>query len=267
MERNIKTMLGYLVGSVWSVLGLEDATVVILAGPFAADRGTPEYLVAPLYSGRENGFIWTSEDVRLEPPETGLNEQRFAAIWNARPLLEADLGLQVGTLTEDATIAVRDAYWASLNERPLGASPRLGRPIDSAKDPAARFQAGELERWEPLSGRAFAPAFELSACTQFSIGDVWTLTPDELEVLSNEIEATEGNIGPTQLEAVGQNKALLTATVSFWPGSRQQADLFNSVHKYVVYAGSFTTYGVSLSPKERENLEEVQVSPELPRAA
>src|SRR5882672_8773494 len=143
MERNIRPMPSNLVGSVWSVFGLEDAAVVILAGPFAADRGTPEYLVAPLYTSHEPGFVWTSEDVRLEAAETGLGEPRFAAIWNARPLLDADLGLQLATLTEEATIAVRDAYWASLNERPLGASPRLGKPIKSAADSAAKFQARE----------------------------------------------------------------------------------------------------------------------------
>src|SRR6184192_58465 len=178
MERNIMPMPGHLVGSVWSVLGLEDRIVVILAGPFAADRGTPEYLVSPLYTGQEPGFVWTSEDVRLETSETGLGEARFAAIWNARPLLKADLGLQLGTLTEEATIAVRDVYWASLNERPLGLSPRLGKPIKSAKDAAAQFQARELERWEPLSGRVFAPVSETSATAWYPMSNAWTLTAE-----------------------------------------------------------------------------------------
>src|SRR6266545_7120268 len=101
------------IGSVWSVLGYEDAAVVVLAGPFATNRGAPEYLVAPLYTGREPGFVWSSEDVRLEAQESGFGEPRFAAVWNARPLLYADLGIQLGTLSEEATVAVRDAYWAS----------------------------------------------------------------------------------------------------------------------------------------------------------
>ena len=99
--------------------------------------------------------MWSSEDVRLEAKETDLAETRFAAVWNARPLLEADLALPMGELTEDATVAVRDEYWASLNERPLGPDPRLGRPIRSNREPAAQFQAREMERWETLSGRVF----------------------------------------------------------------------------------------------------------------
>ena len=144
---------GHPLGSIWSVLGLEDAAVVILAGPFAAARGVPEYLVAPLYSDRQAGFVWTADDVRLGREETGLPDVRYAAIWNARPALEADLLFRLGQLSEDATVAVRDVYWASLNERPLGKSARLGRRIKSADEPAARFQAQELDRWEPVSGR------------------------------------------------------------------------------------------------------------------
>jgi len=267
MERNINRMPGHLIGSVWSVLGIEDAVVVILAGPFAADRGTPEYLIAPLYTGHEPGFVWTSEDVHLEASETGLGEPRFAAIWNARPLLEADLALQVGTLTEETTIAVRDAYWASLNERTLGANSRLGRPVKSANDPAAQFQARELERWEPLSGRVFAPRSEASATTRYSIGDIWTLTPEDLEGLSKAIDETEGLLGATRLEAVGKNMALFTTTVSFWPGTTIQQDLFSQVHADAVYWGSFATCGVTLDAKGRKELEEVPIAPELSKAA
>lgn len=257
----------HVVGSVWSVLGLGDAVVVILAGPFAADRGTPEYLVAPLYAGHEPGFVWTAEDVRLESSETGLDEPRFAAIWNARPLLEADLGLQFGTLTEQATIAVRDAYWASLNERPLGVNPRLGRSVGSAKEPAAQFQARELERWEPLSGRVFAPASEASATAWYSIGDAWTLTVEDVEGLSKAIDETEGLLGTTQLEAVGKNKALFTTTVSFWPGTGVQQDLFRPIHAYSVYWGSFATCDIMLDAKGRAELGEVSTPSELSKAA
>lgn len=151
----IATMPAPRIGSIWSVLGLSDATVVVLAGPFRTTRGNPEYLMAPLYSGTEPAFVWTSEDVRLDTGETGLGTIRYAAIWNARPVLETDLALELGELSEEATVAVRDAYWASLNERPLGPDPRLGKPIRTHKDAAARFQAREMERWETLSGRVF----------------------------------------------------------------------------------------------------------------
>lgn len=153
----INQVASHPLGSVWSVLGVENGHAAIIAGPFAASRGVPEYLVVPLYTGADGGFVWTSEDVRLDAGETQLDGPRYAAIWNARPVLEADLAFQVSQLTEEAIVAVRDAYWASLNERPLGRSPRLGRPIKSAADPAAQFQTRELKRWQQVSGRVFAP--------------------------------------------------------------------------------------------------------------
>src|SRR5574341_390242 len=268
MEQKITPMPGNLVvGSVWSVLGLEDAFVVIVAGPFAADRGNPEYLVAPLYTGHEPGFIWTSEDVRLEPSESGLGHPCFVAIWNSRPLLEADLGLQVGTLIEEMTIAVRDAYWASLNERSLGANPRLGRRVLSPNDPAAAFQARELERWEPLSGRVFAPASHASATNRYLIDDVWTFTAEEVDGISKAMDETDGLLGITQLDAVGGSKALFTTNVSFWPGTTVQQDLFTAVHGYAVYWGSFARCGVTLDAKGRKELEEVPIASELSKAA
>jgi hypothetical protein len=265
-------MPSHLVGSVWSVLGLEDALVVIIAGPFAADRGSPEFLVAPLYTGREPAFVWTAEDVRLEASETGLEEPRFAAIWNARPILEADLALQVGTLTEEATIAVRDSYWASLNERPLGVNPRLGRVVKSVKDPAAQFQARELEKWEPFSGRVFSMPSEASASAsaRYSIGDVWTLTLDDVAGLSKAMEDTESLLGPIRLDAVGKNKAVFTTTVSAWSGIGADQDLFSPIHPiqtYVVNWGSFAGCGMTLDAKGREELEEVPAGSELSKAA
>jgi len=270
MERNISPMPSYLVGSVWSVLGLEDALVVIIAGPFAADRGSPEFLVAPLYTGREPGFVWTAEDVRLETSETGLEEPRFAAIWNARPILEADLALQVGMLTEEATIAVRDSYWASLNERPLGANPRLGRAVKSKKDPAAQFQARELERWEPFSGRVFSTPSEASASAWYSIGEVWTLTLDDVAGLSKAMEDTESLLGPIRLDAIGNNKAVFTTTVSAWSGIHADQDLFSPIepiHTFILNWGSFAGCGVILDAKGREELEEVPSASELSKAA
>lgn len=203
-------MTPHRVGSVWSVLGFEDASVVIVAGPFAAARGSPEYLVAPLYTGREPGFVWTAEDVRLEAKETGLGEPRFAAIWNARPLLESDLVFELGQLSEEATVAVRDAYWASLNDRPLGRSARLGRPIQSVDDPAAKFQAHELDRWQPLTGRVFSPSDVSSARTFLYIDQAWQLDLAQAMSLWEDIERSERLLGTPNLEAWGPSKASLT---------------------------------------------------------
>src|SRR3989442_345019 len=102
----IKSVPDYNVGSIWSVLGVEDGRAVVLAGPFAASRGSPEYLVAPLYTGSEPGFVWSSEDVLLNAEETSLGVQLYAAVWNARPVLEVDLLFRLGQLQDEVTVAV-----------------------------------------------------------------------------------------------------------------------------------------------------------------
>jgi hypothetical protein len=203
---------------------------VVLAGPFTTPRGIPEYLVAPLYTGQEPGFVWTSEDVRLSADDTGLGAERFVGIWNARPVLEADLAFELGRLSDEATVAVRDAYWASLNERRLGPSPRLGREVRSASDPAARYQAAELDRWEPLSGRVFAHPAEVSGSTTFLCGDVWTLTPADVDGLSRAIEESETLVGPVTLDGSGPAKVWLSFSLTVGslaaPDARRQPDLF-----------------------------------------
>lgn len=155
-------MVECAIGSIWTVAGVEDGLVVILAGPFAEARGTPEYLVAPLYSDAEPGFAWTDEDVRLEASETGLYGVRFAAIWNARPVLREDLVLQLGMVPSEAASVLRDVYWASVNEARLG-GPRLGKRIRSARERVAAFQESELNRWAGLSGRVMSSLHRVSA--------------------------------------------------------------------------------------------------------
>lgn len=145
------------IGSVWTVDAGVDGHIVVLAGPFAAARGVPEYLVAPLYRHGHPGFVWTDEDVRLDPVDTGLPDVCYAAIWNARPALAEDLALQVGLVASAATSELRDVYWSSLNEERIR-SARLGRRVTSDRDPALRFQLEELKRWAPLSGRVLERA-------------------------------------------------------------------------------------------------------------
>ena len=60
------------IGSIWTVNDLgDDAQVMILAGPFRASSTLEEYLVAPVYTGNEDGNRWTSEDVSLKASEMG----------------------------------------------------------------------------------------------------------------------------------------------------------------------------------------------------
>lgn len=261
-------MAPHSVGSVWYVLGLDDAAAVILAGPFAADRDVPEYLVAPLYTGREAGFVWTSEDVRLEAAETGLGEPRFAAIWNARPLLADDLVYQIGQLTDEATVVVRDAYWASLNERPLGKNPRLGKAIRAASEPAAQFQARELERWEPTSGRVYSAPLSASGSARFVFCRHWSLTPQDIEALGDEIEESEKLVGRVLLEGVGARMVWFTTGVSSIPkhalGTRQIERLYaRSAH----WRGSVGGLQIRWDSTAQENLVPAAADSELAEAA
>jgi hypothetical protein len=154
------------VGSIWAVEGIQGALAVVLLGPFAAARGVPEYVVAPLYRGDEPEFRWTHEDVRLEAEETGIG-RRYAAIWNARPVLETDLSHQAGILGAEATTALRDVYWASVQERTLRGE-RLGPVPSSLEDrsKAAEFQRQELRRWRPVSARVMRAAEPTAAPSQ-----------------------------------------------------------------------------------------------------
>ena len=151
------------IGSIWTVPDFVDAEVMILAGPFRASSTAQEYLVAPLYTSVEPGNRWTSEDVRIEAGETGDLGTRFAAIWNSRPVLDRDLGLQVALVTAEAVTAVLDAYWQNLNERPANKNSRLGKSIRSGREAVARFQEDELLRWAVLSGRVLETAEELES--------------------------------------------------------------------------------------------------------
>ncbi|MEX2155649.1 MAG: hypothetical protein WD773_02280 [Gemmatimonadales bacterium] len=265
----INQMLRAPIGSVWSVSGLGDAAVVVLAGPFATSRGSPEYLVAPLYTGREPGFVWSSEDVRLEANESGFGEPRFAAVWNARPLLYSDLPLQLGTLTEDATVAVRDAYWASLNERALGKSRRLGRSIRSAKDAAAMFQAAELERWEPLSGRVFDAPEHAAVSLTVRFADVWTMTLPGIEQLSSDIETSERLVGSAVIDGIGASKAWLSGWLHLGgiQVSRNAGDLFAPAPSDAVQFWQETTFVAQRDAEEAEVPVQVNADSELADAA
>lgn len=240
----INTVPSTPVGSIWSVPQLGDASLVVLSGPFVAGQGSGEYLVAPLYSEGHPGFAWTSDDVLLTPEETGLSDVSYAALWNARPVLEADLGLQLGALPREVAELLRDFYWASINEKRVGKHERLGKEIRSADELAARFQARELERWEPLSGRVFLEA--LSAGTAFvRFDEAWTLTPDDIQQLEREIEESEGLLGAISLDAVGEEWVRLTTSldVSYQP-VRQILD--STLFDHVQLEGEWWTYGSTI---------------------
>ncbi|MDP3911461.1 MAG: hypothetical protein Q8Q14_13835 [Gemmatimonadales bacterium] len=207
--------------------------------------------------------------MRLEAQESGLGEPRFGAVWNARPLLYADFGMQLGTLSEEATVAVRDAYWASLNERPLGESPRLGRAIRSAKDAAAKFQAGELERWEPLSGRVFDTPEDASVSLTVRFADVWTMTLPGIEQLTTEIESSERLVGSVIIDGIGESKAWLSGWLRLGgiQETRDAVDLFTTAPRDSVQFSQETTFVAQREAGQAEVPVQLNVNSELAAAA
>lgn len=135
------------IGSIWTVRGVEGGHALVILGPIMRDRGGPQFIVVPIYTGQEPGFGWTDQDVRLESRETSYADTRFLGVWNARPLYERDLERFVMRVP-DAHIAIaiaQDVYWASAQGRRLK-HPRLGSPM-RYDSPTTEFQERERQRW------------------------------------------------------------------------------------------------------------------------
>jgi hypothetical protein len=141
------------VGSVWTVSGVS-GQVVVTVGPFGSpDR--PECIVTPILDGSEPEFARSRLDVQLNQGEGPFETEVFAAVWNARPALGADLLLNIGTVSTKAIEAVRDVYWSTLAGQPLASDRRLGRFQFFRRHRIIRFQERELTRWQPLSARVW----------------------------------------------------------------------------------------------------------------
>lgn len=171
------------IGSVWTVPQLGSAVLVTL-GPFgAADK--QEYLVTPLYPKDYPGFVRSQIDLLIDPPEGPFDTTTFAAVWNARPMLASDFGLSLGLLASPALEAVKDVYWATLNDHSLKQDRRLGRFQFLRRKRIIRFQEDELSRWAPLSGRVWDDDPEpvtpqQTAESAEEIADHWQLIHDRV---------------------------------------------------------------------------------------
>ena len=141
------------IGSVWAVPQL-DAKVVISAGPFGGPERS-EFLVTPLYPPSTPEFCQSHLDVRIGITEGPFDTDVFAGVWNTLPMLVSDLGLKLGVLSTAASEAVRDVYWASINDKHLSTDQRLGRFQWLRRGRILRFQENELARWRPLSARVW----------------------------------------------------------------------------------------------------------------
>lgn len=230
------------VGSVWSVAGVRNGVALVIAGPFGPPEAPREFLIAPLY-GAEPNFVWTNWDVLVRPEEGPFDSPRYAAVWNVRPVLEYDLDHQLGDVTSGAVTAVRDVYWASLNEERLGNDPRLGKPLRWWNGREGRFQRAELERWALVSGRVLTraeratpePWGALAGPVTFSfgpdvsagavLGDVLrTVPPEVYDHLVPQLVPTHAVFFSTQVQAtflpIGTNAAYFTNTVVAVPPAR-----------------------------------------------
>jgi hypothetical protein len=257
-------------GSVWSLQGF-DGTVVILAGPFGTLHGSREYIVAPLYAASKE-VPWTSEDFRLAASEMPDGRQHYAALWNARPILEQRLQLQLGNVPDDGTVALRDAYFASINELPTSKNPRLGRPIRSAKDTAAQFQLRELARWEPLSAEVTrelakadaAPDLDstVEASATFSLSNAQELAAFNETELADCIRTAERMIANLAITIDGANAASLALPMA-GPGAYQiNAELAEAVEAIMHKRGTI----VADSPAS-QSVPEASANSELAMAA
>jgi hypothetical protein len=139
------------VGSIGTVRGVEHGQAMIILGPFSGVRQTPEYVIAPVYSGSETDFGWTDQDVRLEATETSYAKPVFLGIWNAQQALETDLDMFVMRVP-DAMVGIalaQDVYWAASQNRSVAHS-RLGPPL-LYESRTAGFRLREVMKWGHVS--------------------------------------------------------------------------------------------------------------------
>jgi hypothetical protein len=154
--------------------------------------------------------------MQLEPTEGPFESEVFAAVWNARPAIAADLVLNLGTLSTKAIEAVRDVYWSTLTGRPLASDRRLGRFQFVRRNRIIRFQERELARWQPLSARVWHSAAELSVGP---VQEEVMRSPDSMwSVLAP-------NVGSRIHHEPGGRKDLWDASVHYDPGLLELAVL------------------------------------------
>ena len=140
-------------GSIWTVPRVSaEAICLIASSAHGLARGRPEYQVIPLY------FPWligapSAGDFLIRGPETDLGILLYATLWNARPVLHADLGKQVGRVVSDAVMRdLRDAQLQLIDQRIRVAAGRLG--TEDPRPFVADWRKREIVAWLPLTGRA-----------------------------------------------------------------------------------------------------------------
>jgi hypothetical protein len=142
-------------GSIYSVPALgPTAACLLLTSARGLTRDRPEHLVVPLYSRAEIVGDVGVDDFRLFAPEVIPGAEWYAAIWNIRPLLAADLGSEVGrVVSNEALDDLRDAYLRKADPSIKVAPERVGlTPYDSRSE---EWHDKEITDWQRLSARVF----------------------------------------------------------------------------------------------------------------
>jgi len=171
-------------------------------------RGRPEYQVVPVY---QPDLLRSAShfDFRIHPSEVSMAVELYAALWNSRPVLASEFGKQVGQVT--STLALRELRDALL---------QLADPTIAV--PAARFgmangaevddwHAGEIARWQPLTGRVLSAGFHTIAFDAFSSqSPQWRIFTDvDMQSLDQNITATEQMVNSFQELAIGRNTIVI----------------------------------------------------------
>jgi hypothetical protein len=218
-------------GSIWTVPAAGDrALALILSAPRGVSRGRPEYQVVPLY---EPSLLSTQRDhdFRLAPSETTLGVEYFAALWNARPLLEADLGRHVGQVrSREAMADLRNAYLRLADPSITVAPGRLGRERHS--DGVEPWREQEIAAWQRLTGRALAPVGISPLRVRCMVDQTWTMfTFEQLTELTPAMRRSDSLANLVNDAAVGANTVFFAIDVAL--GRRELAP--SSVEQSVAF--------------------------------
>lgn len=196
-------------GSIWTVPALgNEARVLIFSAVRGVTRGRPEYQVVPVYVPGL-GSQQTAHDFLIRPSENSLNVALYAALWNARPMLQSDLGEQVAAVTSPVALSdLRDAYLRTMDPKISVAHGRLGTAPVSAD--LQRSRSNQIRAWQPLSGRALQPRLTTQQWTFYVNGD-WCNFGN---LSQSSIEASERLANTIDAAAIGAFAAFAVICVS-----------------------------------------------------
>ncbi|MEJ7810413.1 MAG: hypothetical protein WKG32_08370 [Gemmatimonadaceae bacterium] len=214
-------------------------------------RNRAEYQVVPLYLPSELLGVHSASDFLLRPSETTLGVAYLAALWNTRPLLAKDLFQERARIVTPAALEdLRDAHLHLADPTIAVGLGRLG--TSALTDDIRRWRAQEIAAWQPLSGRALAPAIGAGAWVKFLVNTDWLeFSEKDLERFSSFWKASDDLVNRVVRPALGDGRALFDVTMSFGRFSSVAVDTFFSGHPR---HDSFTIEGVSVAVDKEHTL-------------